>query len=121
MASNSDHPAANQMQRQPLVFTAQPAELAYLREKICAFVLRENRIPINPFMVLGYFLCDLVPRDAIRRANNNLIMRCDELWVFGAQTDGVEVEIQLAKRLGLPTRYFTVDHYGDDIREKPAA
>jgi hypothetical protein len=29
----------------------------------------------------------------------------------------VEVEIRLAGQLGLPVRRFTLDHYGDDIRE----
>jgi hypothetical protein len=74
-------------------------------------------VPINPFMVLGYFLYDLVDRDAVRLANNNLILRCDELWVFGEPADGVAVEIRLAGDLGLPVRRFTLDHYGDEILE----
>jgi hypothetical protein len=112
------HPAERLLERRPLVFTAQSAENAYLREKICAYVLRQGVVPINPFMVLGYFLYDLVEKDAVRLANNNLIMRCDELWVFGEPSDGVEVEIRLASQLGLPVRRFTLDHYGDDIRER---
>jgi len=39
----------------PVVFTAHSAESAYLRERICAYVLNEGAIPINPWMVGGYF------------------------------------------------------------------
>ena len=39
-----------------LVFTAHPLESAYLRERICTYVLHEGPIPINPWMGGGYFL-----------------------------------------------------------------
>lgn len=100
-----------------IVFTAQGAELAYLREKICAFVLSSGVVPINPFMAFGYFLYDLAPPDLVRDANRALIERCDELWVFGPISDGVEAEIQLARSLAMPTRYFQVNHYGTLIEE----
>ena len=115
MASPSDHPALQQLERVPVVFTAHAAETAYLKEKICAFVLREGAVPINPFMAFGYFLFDLVGRDVVRLANNNLVMRCDELWRFGSLSDGVEAELELARRLGIPVRQFELDHYGDRI------
>ena len=114
------HPAELQLERLPVVFTAHAAETAYLREKICAFALDAGVVPVNPFMCLGYFLYDLVPKDAVRRANNNLVMRCDELWRFGPVSDGVAVEIELATRLGLPVRHFELDHYGNEIRELQA-
>ena len=43
-------------------------------------------------------------------------MRCDELWVFGTPTDGVEVEISWAREHGLPIQRFALDHYGEAIR-----
>jgi hypothetical protein len=79
----SSHPASSLFDRRSVVFTAHSAESAYLRERICAYVLNEGAIPINPWMVGGYFLYGLVDKDAVRRANNNLLMRSDELWVFG--------------------------------------
>jgi hypothetical protein len=79
----SSHPASSLFDRRPVVFTAHSAESAYLRERICAYVLNEGAIPINPWMVGGYFLYGLVDKSAVRRANNNLLMRSDELWVFG--------------------------------------
>ena len=100
-----------------MIFTAQSAETAYLKEKICAFVMDHGAVPLNPFMALGYFMFDLVPRDSVRRANNNLIARCDELWCFGPISDGVAVEIALAERRGMPVKYFEMDHHGDTFAE----
>ena len=111
------HPAERLFQRVPVVFTAHSAETAYLRERICAFALAREVVPVNPWMVGGYFLYGLVDKDLVRRANNNLLMRCDELWVFGTPTDGVDVEIAWAREHGMPVKRFALDHYGEAIRE----
>lgn len=112
------HPAEALFDRRPLVFTAHAAESAYLRERICAFVLEHDAVPVNPWMVGGYFLYGLVDKDHVRRANNNLLMRCDELWVFGRTSDGVDVEVAWADGAGLPVRWFDLDHYGEAIAER---
>ena len=62
-----------------------------------------------------YFLYGLVDKDAVRRANNNLLMRSDELWVFGPTSDGVDVEVTWAQRNNIPVRWFDLDHYGEAI------
>lgn len=113
------HPAEALFDRHPLVFTAHAAESAYLRERICAFVLDRDAVPVNPWMLGGYFLYGLVDKDRVRRANNNLLMRCDELWVFGPSSDGVDVEAAWAEGAGLPVRWFALDHYGEAITELP--
>lgn len=118
------HPAEALFERRPLVFTAHAAETAYLRERICAFVLGRDAVPVNPWMSGGYFLYGLVDKDDVRRANNNLLMRCDELWVFlsgrGEVADGVRVEIDWAEREARPVRWFDLDHYGEAIAERTA-
>ena len=118
MASNT-HPAAALRQRLPLVFTAHSAETAYLKEIICVFVLREGRVPVNPFMSYGYFLYGMVDKDTIRSANNNLVARCDELWTFGAPSDGVLVEIEhemgLFEEIKLDLELPIVDYRADDV------
>ena len=48
-------------------------------------------------MMFSYFLLDTVDRKLLIAANNNLIKRSDELWVFGEKSDGVREEIKLAK------------------------
>lgn len=119
----TDHPAEALTDRLPLVFTAHSAETAYLRERVCAYVLERGAVPMNPWMTGGYFLYGLVDKDRVRQANNNLLMRADELWVFLAEgeapADGVAVEIDLARRLDLPVRHFALDHYGEAISEVP--
>ena len=117
------HPAAALFDRRPLVFTAHSAETAYLRERICAFVLGHDAVPVNPWMAGGYFLYGLVDKDRVRRANNNLLMRADELWVFTTRAeevaDGVQVEVDWAEANALPVRRFVLDHYGESIVEAP--
>jgi len=68
-------------------------------------------------MAFDYFLNDRVDRDLIRRANNQLIALCDELWVFGDIANGVMFEILLAKNLEKPIRYFTIATRSSEIVE----
>ena len=101
----------------PVVFTAQSKVFFYCRDAVCEFVLQKNAVPINPFRVFEYFLGDRVDRDLVRRANNNLIRIVDELWVFGQTVaNGVLFEILLARELGKPIRFFTIDNRADSIR-----
>ena len=60
-------------------------------------------------MVFDYFLLDAINRDAVREANNNLVKRCDEVWVFGAVSNGVLAEVHIARQMKKPVRYFSVD------------
>jgi len=75
---------------------------------ISAFVLKNGGVPLNPFMVFDYFLLDTVDRDLVRQGNNNLVKRCDEIWIFGAVSNGVLAEIQIANKQGRAVRYFVV-------------
>lgn len=75
---------------------------------ISKFVLEEDCVPLNPFMIHEYFMLDTVDRDKIRKSNNILVERADELWVFGEISDGVAVEIKLAKEKQKSIRYFKV-------------
>lgn len=100
-----------------LVFTAQSKNYFYCKDVICQYVLNQNRLPINPFMVFGYFLGDRVERDIIRRGNNQLIQMCEELWVFGPIADGVLFEIALAKQTGKSIRYFKLGSKINEIKE----
>ena len=99
------------------VFTAQSKNFFYCKDAICEFVLKNNMLPINPFMVFGYFLNDRVDRDLIRRGNNQLIQMCDELWVFGPIADGVLFEISLAKQLRKRVRFYKIGTRINEIKE----
>ena len=102
----------------PVVFTAQSKLHFYCRDAICEFVFNQGAVPINPFRLYEYFLGDRVDRDIIRQANNNLIRKCDALWVFGETiADGVLFEILYAKKLKMSVKYYTVDSRVDFIKE----
>jgi len=91
-----------------LAYTAFSKQLFYFKMHITKYVLDKNCVPLNPFMIHEYFLLDTVHRDKIRKSNNALVTRADELWVFGKISDGVLAEIRLAKKLKKPIKYFAV-------------
>jgi hypothetical protein len=103
-----------------LVFTAQSKRFFYCKDVICAYVLKQGHVPLNPFRVFDYFLGDRVHRDLVRQGNFNLIRISDELWVFGRDiADGVLSEIKYAHSLGKPIRVFTIGTRLQEIREVP--
>ena len=100
----------------PMVYPTHSKHYFYFREHISKFVLEKDFVPLNPFMIFHYFLLDTVERDTIRNANNNLVKKSDEIWVFGPVSDGVLDEIRLAKQIGKPIKYFTITN-SKEIRE----
>lgn len=106
------------MSTKRIVYTAQSKQYFYCRDAVCQFVFERQAIPLNPFRMFDYFLGDRVERDDIRAANNAVISRCDEVWVFGdTLADGVLLEIALAAQKGKPIRYFTINNSADRIEE----
>lgn len=100
-----------------VVFTAQSCKNFHQRMLICKYVFDQGNVPINPFNAFGYYLYELVERDLVRNANNNILKRCDELWVFGEISDGVLAEMQLFKNLGKPIRYFDISKLPKEVKE----
>lgn len=89
-----------------VVFTAMSKKYFYMRFLVTKFALDQGVVPINPFASFDYFLLDAVERDAVRRANNTLVARADELWVFGDIADGVRAEIIQAWQQHKTVRFF---------------
>ena len=89
-----------------VVFTAMSKKYFYMRYFVVQFVLEQDAVPINPFTSFDYFLLDVVERDTVRRANNTLVARADELWVFGDIADGVRAEIMQAWQQYKTVRFF---------------
>jgi len=98
----------NNHKNMKLIFTAFSKKLFYFKMHISKFVLEKDCIPLNPFMLFEYFMSDTIDRDKIREANNNLVEKADELWVFGEISNGVLAEIKITKEINKPIRYFTV-------------
>jgi hypothetical protein len=109
MKQDFAHPALDVQRDKPLVYTAMSKHLFYYRMFISVFVLENGGVPLNPFMVFDYFLLDAVDRDLVREGNNNLVKRCDEIWVFGAVSNGVLAEIQIVNEQGKTVRYFAIE------------
>jgi hypothetical protein len=97
-----------------LIYIAMSNRNFFWRMHVSKVVLDEGYVPINPFMLFDYYLLHTVPKTVVRDAMNNLLARCDEVWVFGRLSLGVKVQIGIAKRLSKAIRYF-------DISELPVA
>ncbi len=91
-----------------LVYVAMSNRTFYWRQQLTKFVLDEGRVPITPFMMFDYYLLHTVPKELVREAMNNLIARCEEMWVFGPLSLGLKVQVGIAKRMRKPVRYFDI-------------
>lgn len=102
------HDALSLEGKKPLVYTAMSKHYFYFRMFISRYVLEQGKVPLNPFMLFDYFLLDSVDRDLVRDANNSVVLRADQIWVFGPVSNGVLAEIVLAQKSGKPISYFKI-------------
>ena len=100
-----------------VVFAAMSKRNFFLREHIVKFILNKGYTPSCAFMMYSYFLLDTVDRKVLINANNNLIRRCDELWVFGEISNGVAKEIKLAESLKMKINYYAITTNYSDFKE----
>lgn len=99
----------------PIVFCSHSRSLMHASHLVCKYVFEHDGVPINSFTNFGYFLHELAPRYDITEGINNLINRCDEQWVFGPFSEGVQLEIDMCKAMGKPIRFFSIT---DDTAHK---
>ncbi len=105
----------------PLVYVACSNRNFHWRLHLTKFVLDEGRVPITPFMLFDYYLLHTVAKELVREAMNNLIARCDEVWVFGNLSLGLRVQIGIAKRMRKPLRFFDISDLPDRVVTIPEA
>lgn len=103
------HEALSLTVSKPLVYTAMSKHYFYFRMHISCYVLEQEMVPLNPFMLFDYFLLDRVDRDLVRNANNSVLLKSDQVWVFGPISNGVLAEILLAQKNHIPVRYFRIE------------
>ena len=115
--NNFEHIAEGLQEEKKVIFTAQSCKNFHQRMLICKHAFEQGVVPVNPFNTFGYYLYELVERDLVRNGNNNLMKRCDELWVCGEISDGVLAEIQMFKSLGKPIRFFDISKLPKEVRE----
>ncbi len=114
-----NHIAMDLQEDKKVVFTAQSCRNFHQRMLISKHAFEQDVIPVNPFNLFGYFMYELVDRDLVRTANNNLIRRCDELWVYGEVSDGVLAEIKMCNAMGKPVRCFDIANLPHEVKEIP--
>lgn len=78
-------------------------------KKYSSFVARSGACPLNPILNLHGVISEETGRDEAMAMDLSLLQRCDEVWAFGKLTAGMRMEIEEAKRIGLPIRMFTTD------------
>lgn len=103
------HEALSLKGNKELVYTAMSKHYFYYRMHISRYVLEQGKVPLNPFMLFDYFLLDSVERDLVRDANNSVVLRSDEVWIFGPVSNGVLAEILIAQKTDKPICYFRIE------------
>ena len=99
----------------PLVFISSPFAGDTRRNTkrargFCRFAVSKNCIPVAPHLLFPQFMeeDDPAQRDLGIFFGMVLMSKCQEVWVFGRDIPkGMAVEIEKAKRRGLPVRYFS--------------
>lgn len=78
-------------------------------KQYCRFSLEQGQIPLAPHLMFPLFMndADSSERELAIFMDVILLGKCDELWVFGDSiSEGMAVEIEVAKKRRQPIRYF---------------
>ncbi len=77
-------------------------------KQCCLYVMQQGNNFFCPHLYYTNFLEDeiLEERALGMRLGQDMLARCDELWVFGSRiSKGMEEEIEVAKKRKMPIRY----------------
>lgn len=75
----------------------------------CRFAYTQDATPIAVHLHNTLFLDDDIREERLAGLllGLNMLKRCDELWAFGNRfSEGMKVEIEAAKHLGIPINYY---------------
>ena len=81
-------------------------------EIYCRFAFESGYVPVAPHIYYPRFLDDTDKDERAAGLHYGLeeMWRCKQVWVFGARiSDGMRAEIELAKELKIPVKYFDSD------------
>ena len=78
--------------------------------RCCQQVIREGCMPVASHLLYPQILDDSNPKERVLGLSFGLALLglCDEVWVYGEPSPGMEREIEEAKRLGEPIQYREV-------------
>ncbi|MHB1154847.1 MAG: DUF7768 domain-containing protein [Eubacteriales bacterium] len=99
----------------PIVFICSPyADDVVVNVKnarrYCRFAVKQNYIPFAPHLFFPQFMDDSIEQQRNLGLYFGIIFlsKCAEIWVFGENnTKGMSIEIEKARNLKLPIRYFS--------------
>ena len=76
-------------------------------KKYCKLALDKGYLPIAPHVYFTQFLNDRRPAERAQglELGLELLNICNEIWVFGAASEGMKAEIDLAESLRMEIRY----------------
>lgn len=75
--------------------------------KVSREVALGGHLPITPHLLFPQFISEEMERELAIRMNIELLIICDELWVFGNKiTKGMAEEIKFIEESGKRIRYF---------------
>lgn len=83
-----------------------------LAREFCSHAVKHHKIPLAPHLLFPQFMNDDEPddRDLTMFFNRILLSKCEAIWVYTARvSEGMRAEIEWARHLDLPIRYFTAD------------
>ena len=74
----------------------------------CAAAAEAGVTPIAPHLYFSYFLDDRIKEERVQGMEMGLALldKCDELWVFGKPSKGMQGEIKRAEMLKIPIKYI---------------
>lgn len=73
----------------------------------CRYIIEAGHMPIASHLLYPQILDDAIPRERELGLMFGLALLaiCNEIWVFGEVSAGMEQEIREARKLGIPVRY----------------
>ncbi len=95
-------------------FRGDPASNAERVRLICAALKREC-VPLAPHLLLPAYIDEATEREVALAHCLRLVAAADEVRVYGEPTEGMQLEVAEAQRLGIPV-VFVKEHKSDDPR-----
>jgi len=74
------------------------------------YAVDHHSIPVTPHLLYPQFMDEGNERDLALFFGIVLLGKCQEVWVFGPQSDGMKKEVFKAEKKGLVIRYFKDDN-----------
>lgn len=69
------------------------------------YAIEKGYIPLAPHLLLPQFLSEETERDLAISIDLRFLALCEELWVCGEISEGMQREIDDASAMGMPVRY----------------